>query len=79
MDNFRPSDDFRPRTSVMLSYRLVLHPDVLRPVVLSSYILPCTSYLFIQHLFDFRAIFVCHGSFPTTHFILQIVRCVRIL
>jgi hypothetical protein len=38
-----------------------------------------TSCLFIQHLFDFRAIFVCHDLFPTTHFILQIVHCVRIL
>jgi hypothetical protein len=64
---------------VLLPCRPVLHPDVLRLVVLSSYDLPSTSYLFIQHLFDFRAIFVCHGSFPTTHFILQIIRCVRIL
>ncbi len=63
----------------------ILRPAILPPcrtTVLLSYVLPpcChTSCLFIQHLFDFRAIFVCHGLFPTTHFILQIVCCVRIL
>ncbi len=67
----------RPAAYVLQSYVLLSY--TLTSCALPSYVLPSTSYLFIQHLFDFRAIFVCHGSFPTAHFILQIVHCVKIL
>ncbi len=78
----RSSTDFRP--SVLRPAPCVLCPAPCchTPCRLAPYCpAPCclTSCLFIQHLFDFHAIFVCHGSFLTTHFILQIVHCVKIL
>jgi hypothetical protein len=70
----------------VVTFDVVVPIFVLRPTSCILRLVPCcpapcypTSCLFIQHLFDFCAIFVCHGSFPIAHFILQIVRCVRIL
>jgi len=67
------------RTYCPTAYVLRPAPYVLRLDVLCPTSCHPRSCLFIQHLFDFRAIFVCHGSFPTAHFILQIVRSIRIL
>jgi hypothetical protein len=55
-----------------------LRSIVLRLAVLRHVVLPSTSCLFIQHLFDFCAIFVSQ-VIPNSALILQIICCVRIL
>jgi len=65
---------YRPALCRLMYYFVVLpfHPT---SVWFSSNLRPT----FVGRSFDLRVMSVCHASFPTTHYILQTIRCVRIL